>query len=67
VRERLARISVPALVLCGAEDRLTPPRLSQALAGGLPAARLELVPGAGHMLPLETPAAVATALGALPH
>jgi pimeloyl-ACP methyl ester carboxylesterase len=67
VRERLAGISVPALVLCGSEDRLTPPRLAQGLAGALPAARLELIPGAGHMLPQEAPAAVATALGALPH
>ncbi len=66
VSGRLAEVRVPALVLCGSEDRLTPPRLSRSLAERLPAGRLEIVEGAGHMLPLEAPAAVAAALATLP-
>jgi pimeloyl-ACP methyl ester carboxylesterase len=62
---RLGAVRVPALVLCGSEDRMTPPRLSRSLAEGLPAARLEIVPGAGHMLPLEDPGAVARALASI--
>ncbi len=61
-RPRLAEVRCPALVLYGSEDRLTPPRYVRALQEGLPAARLEEVPGAGHMLPLERPEAVGEAI-----
>ena len=59
VRARLREIRAPALVACGADDRLTPPKYVRALAEGLANARFEVVPGAGHMLPMEAPAAVA--------
>jgi pimeloyl-ACP methyl ester carboxylesterase len=59
VRPRLAEVRAPALVACGAEDRLTPPKYVRALAEGLANARFELIPAAGHMLPMEAPAAVA--------
>lgn len=62
-RPRLPEITIPALVLCGSQDRLTPPKYVRALQEGLPAAQLELVPGAGHMLPLERPAEVAALTG----
>jgi len=52
-------VRAPALVACGAEDRLTPPKYVRALAEGLANARFELIPAAGHMLPMEAPAAVA--------
>ncbi|WP_438434938.1 alpha/beta fold hydrolase [Gorillibacterium sp. sgz500922] len=51
----LAGIRVPALVLCGGADRITPPEKSQELADGLPDARLEVVEGAGHFVFLEEP------------
>jgi len=60
--ERLEAIDTPALVLCGEEDRMTPPRLSHFLADHLPAARLQLFPHGGHMLMLEQPEVVAAAL-----
>lgn len=48
LRARLGRARVPALVLWGERDRLIPVAHAHAYAQGLPAARLALVPGAGH-------------------
>ena len=42
-RDRVAAIAVPTLVLVGAEDKATPPALSEDLAGAIPGARLEIV------------------------
>lgn len=64
-REALARLALPVAVLCGHQDRITPPELSRELAELLPNARLVLVEGAGHMLPCEQPQAVARELRAL--
>lgn len=58
----LAAISVPALILWGAADRITPEPAARALAVGIPAARLEVIGGAGHLLALEQPEAVAAAV-----
>jgi pimeloyl-ACP methyl ester carboxylesterase len=52
----VGKISVPALIICGAEDKMTPPDLSRALAMGISKATLEIVEGAGHMVMLERPA-----------
>jgi pimeloyl-ACP methyl ester carboxylesterase len=51
--EELRNIQVPALVMCGSADRLTPLKLSEQLARDLPRARLAIVPDAGHMAMLE--------------
>ena len=45
--------SVPALILCGDRDRLTPLHNSKVMADALPDAELVVVPGAGHMVMLE--------------
>lgn len=63
VRERLGEIKAPTLVLCGAEDKMTPEKFSRFLAQHIPNTVLKLFPGAGHMLPLEQPQAVAQAVG----
>jgi pimeloyl-ACP methyl ester carboxylesterase len=52
----------PAEVLVGADDLLTPPPHSEAIAGQLPGARFHLVPDAGHLLQLEDPTAVTAAI-----
>ena len=62
LREEMAGIQAPALVVCGSNDIMTPPRLSEALAATLPHARLVIVPQAGHMLPLERPEELADAV-----
>jgi pimeloyl-ACP methyl ester carboxylesterase len=51
----LAKISVPTLVVAGAEDTLIPPENSKEIAAGIPSARLELVPHCGHMGMIERP------------
>lgn len=50
-----AKISVPTLVVCGAEDTLIPPKESEALRDGIPKARLALIAGAAHLPNLEKP------------
>jgi 3-oxoadipate enol-lactonase len=52
----LPRIAAPTLVLQGLDDQLTPPGGSVILARGIPRARLVMLPGVGHNLPLEVPA-----------
>ncbi len=62
-RPGLGSIGVPALVVVGAQDALTPPADSEAMAAAIPGARLVTIPGAGHLTPMERPGAVAAALG----
>jgi pimeloyl-ACP methyl ester carboxylesterase len=45
--------SVPAAVLAGGSDLLTPVRHARTIAAELPHAELVIYPGAGHMLPME--------------
>ena len=51
----LATITAPTLVVCGDQDMLTPLKYHQHLADTLPDALLDVVEGAGHMLPAEAP------------
>ena len=59
---RIANISQPTLVLCGLEDKMTPPHYSKLLANNIPNAHLEIVPDAGHMVMLEQPQLATTAI-----
>lgn len=58
----LGTIGVPALVLVGEEDTLTPPAEAEALAKGIRGAPLVRIPAAGHLSNLEQPAAFTRAL-----
>lgn len=62
VRERLASISRPVLAIGGLDDAATPPSLQQALAQGIPGARVEILANTGHLAPIEQPEAVITLL-----
>ena len=53
--ERASDIRVPTLVLCGAEDKVTPPALSMSLTELIPGARFEPIGSAGHISNLERP------------
>jgi pimeloyl-ACP methyl ester carboxylesterase len=65
VGERLAGIACPTLVLCGSQDRMTPPKYSRFLKDRIQGSTLEIVEGAGHMVMLERPRAVLSALSSL--
>ncbi|MEV8592969.1 4-carboxymuconolactone decarboxylase [Streptomyces sp. NPDC052012] len=58
VRAELGRVGVPTLVLVGSEDQVTGPAEARHLVAGIPDARLAVVPGASHLVPVEQPAAV---------
>jgi pimeloyl-ACP methyl ester carboxylesterase len=58
-RAGLASIAVPTEVMVGTRDLLTRPPRARELARAIPGAHLTVLPGRGHMLPLEAPAEVA--------
>lgn len=51
----LPDLSMPALVVGAGADLAIPPAHAEALAAGLPAAELDIIPGGGHMVNLEQP------------
>lgn len=54
-RPILPEIDVPTLVVVGADDTLTPPPMSEAMAAAIPNADLAVIQGAGHLANLEAP------------
>ena len=60
--DSLDHLAVPALVIVGDEDALTPTDHSRELATRIKEARLVVIPGAGHLSPLEAPAEFNAAL-----
>jgi 3-oxoadipate enol-lactonase len=54
--QTLADIGVPALVVVGEEDALTPPDAAKEIVAGLLDSRYAEIPAAGHLTPLERPA-----------
>ncbi|AIG74199.1 Hypothetical protein AJAP_06405 [Amycolatopsis japonica] len=60
--ETLRSVDVPALVVVGEEDGLTPLEAANTLVETLPDATLVVLPEAGHLTPLEDPAGVVEAI-----
>lgn len=61
-RPQLPHVACPALLLTGEHDGWSPPAQHRAMADAMPVSTLVVVPGAGHMSPMEEPAAVRAAL-----
>ncbi|MFO7482296.1 alpha/beta fold hydrolase [Oceanibaculum nanhaiense] len=61
-RADLAKIKVPALVLCGRQDALTPLDIHKEIAAGIAGSRLVVVEESGHLPTLERPAEVNMAM-----
>jgi pimeloyl-ACP methyl ester carboxylesterase len=62
-RPTLPKITVPTLVIAGAEDKLITPDHSKEIADGIPGARLEMVQHCGHMGMIERPETYTRLLG----
>ncbi|MFO0585646.1 MAG: alpha/beta fold hydrolase [Anaeromyxobacter sp.] len=58
----LGQVKVPALVIVGESDKMTPPAEAKKLAAGIHGARVEVIPAAGHLSNLENPEAFTRAL-----
>ena len=59
-----ARVTVPAILVLGERDLMTPAKAGMELAAALPKARVVMLKGAGHMLMSERPDEVLHAVGA---
>ncbi|MET8507489.1 3-oxoadipate enol-lactonase [Streptomyces sp. NPDC004787] len=64
LRDRLAAITAPTLLVAGREDPATPPAHLREIADAVPGAALAELPGASHLAPAEQPGAVTAALRA---
>ncbi len=64
ITDTVAGIRIPTLVICGAEDKMTPPSLSRFIGDRIPGAGLALIEGAGHYAMMENPEAFNEALTA---
>lgn len=61
-RPLLADIRCPTLLLCGEEDRICPAWLHEKLAQSISGSKLTIIPGSGHMVTMEAPEEVSSAL-----
>lgn len=61
-RDNLRRVTVPTLILCGAQDRLCPVARHEVMHQLIPHATFTVIPEAGHMPTLEQPRATTAAL-----
>jgi pimeloyl-ACP methyl ester carboxylesterase len=64
LRGRLGGVRVPALVVAGGDDPLTPPWMSEELARELPHAHMVVIPGARHMPMADVPGTLAGVVAA---
>ncbi|HZI21270.1 MAG TPA: alpha/beta fold hydrolase [Gemmatimonadales bacterium] len=59
----LRGVRIPTLVVTGQDDQLAPPEAARAMAELVPGAQCHVIPGAGHLAPLEQPLAMGRLLG----
>jgi pimeloyl-ACP methyl ester carboxylesterase len=62
LQRRLGHIAAPTTIIAGARDHIVPPRAARRLSEQIPGARLQLSPGAGHLVPQRDPEPVVTAI-----
>jgi pimeloyl-ACP methyl ester carboxylesterase len=61
--EVVAAVRVPTLVICGAEDAVSPVEEMRAMAGTIPGSRFAVIEQAGHLSNLEQPAEFSALVG----
>ncbi len=64
LREQIAQIRQPTLILAGADDPVTTPADAEFIHGRIRGSRLRVIPGAGHFLPNEQAAETGSAIEA---
>ena len=57
ITDAIKRIKLPTLIICGQEDKMTPPVNSESLRDSIPGAKLALIAEAGHLVMMEDPEA----------
>jgi pimeloyl-ACP methyl ester carboxylesterase len=62
IADTVKKIKLPTLIICGQEDKMTPPVNSESLRDSIPGAKLTLIAEAGHMVMMEDPEAFNKAL-----
>ena len=62
VTSLLPNLRFPTLVIVGEHDVISPPQEMRTIADAIPQARFVQIPAAGHMAPMENPAAVNRAI-----
>lgn len=55
VMDKVKEIDLPTLIICGTEDKLTPPKYSHYLHNEIKGSKLILIENAGHMVMVEKP------------
>jgi len=63
VRNNVAALTHPTLIICGTTDSMTPVKLSETLHHAIAGSQLHLIEGAGHMAMIEQPAVVTRVIG----
>jgi pimeloyl-ACP methyl ester carboxylesterase len=57
-----ARLTAPTLVLLGRDDSVTPLEQGESIANSIPGGKLVILPGVGHMPPIEAEQVFANAV-----
>ena len=63
LRPMLGEVAVPTLVVCGDQDVRAPLDVAERLHAGIPSSRLVVLPGVGHVSPVEAPEEVSRTIG----
>ena len=64
-RRILPTIKIPTQVIVGAEDRMTPTKISERIHRALPGSEFHIIAKCGHLPPIEAPQEMGRHLGAL--
>lgn len=62
VTSSLPNFKIPILLLCGEDDNLTPSEGMRSISDKIPNSKCLIVPGSGHMTPIENPNFVNTSI-----
>jgi 3-oxoadipate enol-lactonase len=54
----LYKIKIPTMIVCGEKDKLSPPQTMKEMADAISGCEFQIIPGAGHISPLENPLVV---------